>query len=238
MSKFQFKHFSVQQRDNALKVGTDAMLLGAFLETENKTKCLDVGAGTGVLSLMVAQRNAEIEINAVEIDELSAEECQLNFKESKWSNRLLVVNSDIFDFTPKMRYDLIVINPPFYTSTYNNEDKRIATAKHAAYMDAEKLIKKLQSLIDPSGHLWVIIPEQSFSEWNSHFEKNGIRVQKKINIKSKYSKEPHRVIVCFGKTTHINVEESTFVIRNEDNSYTNEYIELTKDFHSKDLRNV
>jgi len=238
MSKFQFKHFSIQQKNNALKVGTDAMLLGAFVETENKAKCLDVGAGTGVLSLMVAQKNAKIEIKAVEIDALSAEECQLNFIKSKWKNRLFAINSDIFDLNIKENYDLIVVNPPFYTSTYCNNDKRKATAKHASYMDAERLVVKLEQFLSPSGHLWVIIPEESFLEWKNHFEKNEIRVKKKINIKSKPSKEPHRVIVSFGKTALVNNEEFTFVIRNEDNSYTDEYIELTKDFHSKDLTNV
>ena len=235
MSIFQFKHFSVQQKDNAMKVGTDSMLLGAFVETENKTKCLDVGAGTGVLSLMVAQRNTEIEINAVEIDELSAEECKLNFKGSKWANRLSSIHTNIFDFSPVKRYDLIVSNPPFYDSTLLNKDKRKATARHSEFMELKSLAVKIQGILSPNGCFWVIIPNEFFVQWNNEFMKVGVKMHQKINIKGKASKDVNRVIVCFGSEVSLGVEESTFVIRNEDNSYTKEYIELTKDFHSVDL---
>lgn len=218
-----------------MKVGTDAMLLGSFIETRGKVKCLDVGSGTGVLSLMVAQKNFEIEVNAVEIDNLAAKECALNFRNSNWVDRLWTIHSNIFDFSPVKRYDLIISNPPFYTSTLENKDERKATARHAQHMELSKLISKMQRFLSPIGHLWVIIPKDSFFHWYMEFEKIGVRVQKKIYIRPKPSKEVNRMIVCFGRKTILNAEESTFVIRNEDNSYSSEYIELTKEFHSKVL---
>ena len=97
MSVFKFKNFSVQQSDAAMKVGTDAMLLGTFIEAENKTRALDIGTGTGVLSLMLAQQNDTLQVTGVEIDQASAEEAILNFKNSTWSNRLQLIHNDFLN---------------------------------------------------------------------------------------------------------------------------------------------
>ena len=107
MSKFRFKEFSIQQDVNTHKVGTDAMLLGAYIDASRQSLGLDIGAGTGVLSLMLAQRNPTIQITCIEIDEKSSEECSSNIMESPWSNRIHLINNDFIDFQFTHKFELI-----------------------------------------------------------------------------------------------------------------------------------
>ncbi len=139
MSVFKFKHFSVKQSDSAMKVGTDAMLLGAFVETENKTQALDIGTGTGVLSLMLAQKNETLQITAIDIDELSAKEALINFQNSSWTNRLNVYHADFLSFKTENQYDLIVSNPPYFSTTNENKDERKAQARHISSLEIKPL---------------------------------------------------------------------------------------------------
>ena len=234
MSIFKFKHFEINQSESAMKVGTDSMILGAFINSEDKKTGLDVGAGTGVLSLMITQLNSEIEIDAVELDEKSAEECKLNFNNSSWSKRLEVVTANFLDFTPEKRYDLIFSNPPFYTSTLLNSDSRKANARHEKSLPIELFLKKIKNLLTPEGEFWIIIPSNDYVRWYIPAETEGLRVAKKINISGKTATESNRFILCFDFTTILSKEQS-FSIRDANGKYTQEYIELTKSYHGKKL---
>ena len=235
MSIFKFKHFEIKQSDSAMKVGTDAMLLGSLVDSKGKKTALDVGSGTGVLSLMLAQKNIDLLIDSVEIDELASKECQFNFVESKWNDRLSVWNTD-FLLLPKMRhYDLIISNPPYYSSTNVSKDTRVAIAKHVCSLPVEEFVKKVLSLLKVGGHFWVIIPTSEVGKWWFYGELNGFRIKEKISIKGKQNKESNRSVLCFDKETVL-TKEQHFVVRNEDGTYTEEYIELTKDFHGVDLK--
>ena len=130
MSNFRFKQFEITQNDNAMKVGTDAMVLGSFVNSHGRKKGLDVGSGTGVLSLMIAQNNSDISIDAVELDALSAAEGELNFKNSPWPERLKTHHCDFLEYETEEKYDLIVSNPPYYQTTLVNNDDRKANARH------------------------------------------------------------------------------------------------------------
>ena len=234
MSGFKFKYFTVQQSDSAMKVGTDAMLLGAFVETVGKQFALDIGTGTGVIALMMAQKNEAILIDAVEIDQKSANEAQLNFQNSSWSDRLKIHHSDFLTFPPEKQYDLIVSNPPYFSTTNENQNERKAQARHVSSLAIAPFIEKANALLSPDGSFWIIIPYNDFDLWYSHIEANSLRISQRINVIGKDGNEPIRCILKMGFST-IETRTKVFSIRNSDNAYSNEYVELTKEFHGVEL---
>lgn len=231
MSVFQFKHFQLKQTDSALKMGTDAMVLGAFCSDLDFKKALDVGAGTGVLALMLAQ-SSKGSIDAIEIDEKSANEARFNFEQSNWSQRLRLIHQDFQSFTSEDKYDLIISNPPYYESTLKGEDARKASSKHVDNLTPQVFAKRIASLLNENGICQIIVPFETQQNWVLAFEVNQFFVTRKIIIRGKKSHHPNRVILQFSYQQK-NKIESIFVIRNEDGSYTSDYIELTKEFHSK-----
>ena len=234
MSYFHFKKFSIRQSDSAMKVGTDSMLLGSIINCSNKKCALDVGAGTGVLSLMVAQKNNNIRIDAVEIDKLSMKECALNFHASDWSERLEVYHTDFLEFKSNQKYDLVFSNPPFYKSTLVTTDHRKATAKHEQSLPIHLFLQKVNSILTPDGALWIIIPFMDRRSWETNAAQNGLFVNRETHILGKKNNVPNRVILKLKKEKR-NVVSEKHVIRNENGTYTEEYIELTKEFHGKEL---
>jgi len=230
MSVFKFKYFSVQQSDSAMKVGTDAMLLGALIDSSNKQLGLDIGAGTGVISLMIAQVNSDIKIDSVELDELSAKECHLNFLKSPWSKRLNSVSADFSSYVSNKMYDLIFSNPPYYQSTLVNEDNREAIAKHVSELTPERLIHKSESLLSETGSIWFIVPYSDVQHWINAALDCGLYPAQQIEINGKEDHVPKRVVVCFERFKKP-VDMFSLTVRADDGNYTQEYISLTEEFH-------
>ena len=130
MSGFRFKQFAVEQDDVAMKVGTDGVLLGAWADCNGAKRILDIGTGTGVIALMLAQRNAEAEVQAVEIDETATRRARSNFDLSPWAERLTVENCAVQEFAPAEKFDLIVSNPPYFVDSLLPPDAKRSTARH------------------------------------------------------------------------------------------------------------
>ena len=233
MPPFLFKHFAITQDRSALKVGTDAMLLGAFIKSEHEHLGLDIGTGTGVLSLMVVQKNPSIQIDAIDLDSESIVDCQENFTHSNWSERLSAISADFLKHEFDKKYDLIFSNPPFYQNSLVNENHRTAVSKHAVHLPFDQLFEKVSSLLSDTGCFWIIFPFDDFEKVHALGKSNGMLIENKITIESKLS-VPTRIIFSLRKTVN-QVSEKTLVIRNLDNSFTDEYIELTKEFHGKKL---
>jgi tRNA1Val (adenine37-N6)-methyltransferase len=234
MSVFKFKYFTVLQSAAAMKVGTDAMLLGAFIETENKTRALDIGTGTGVLSLMLAQQNENLQITGVEIDQAAAEEAILNFKNSLWTNRLQLIHNDFLKQEFSDSFDLIVSNPPYFATTNENNDSRKAQARHVSSLEVKPFIEKVQSILSSTGSFWIIIPYIDFESWNAQAAANTLKLARKIDVIGKRGNDPIRCILKFDLSS-VWVKNESFCIRNTDNWYTDEYTELTKEFHGTEL---
>ena len=235
MSVFRFKQFWVHQADNAMKVGTDAMVLGSFVYSENRKRGLDIGAGTGVLSLMVAQNNAEIKIDAVELDSLSAKECQMNFDLSPWKERLQAHQSDFIQFETATRYDLIFSNPPYYESRFENNDNRKATARHEAALPKSTLLKKVSELIEDDGLFYVIVPADQAADWESDANLYGLKLYREINVFGKTGGKLVRKIQTYAKDWEFPSKSMDFTIRTSEGDYTNDYKSLTKEFHFNEL---
>lgn len=233
MSSFSFKHFSVEQSNSALKVGTDAMVLGAFIDAENANNSLDIGSGTGVLSLMIAQKNPTINVTAIEIDELSCLDCLRNFLNSPWNNRLSLLNSNFLTENFSGAFDLIFSNPPFYENSLINSDTRKAKAKHESHLSFYLLFEKVSKILSEIGTFWIIMPYENANKWIENASEYRLYCIQKINIFAKPN-SMKRTILVFSKIKS-EMLLSDFIIRNNDNSYSDDYIQLTKEFHSKVL---
>jgi len=235
MSVFYFKHFHLHQENSLLKVGTDAMLLGAFVEVDAQVQnILDIGAGTGVISLMLAQKFELAQIDAIEIDESSCIDTKRNFEESSWSERLVLFQKDIKEFNFSKKYDLIVSNPPYYESAYFDETNKKHSAKHNKLnLAISELFDIVQLNLTDEGNFWVILPSENFNKWKEVAHGLGLELLKQINVYGKPN-SLKRVVAKFSKNK-ADCESLDFIIRNTDGSYTDEYKRLTIDYHHKTL---
>lgn len=218
-----------------LKVGTDSMLLGSFISSDSKLQGLDLGAGTGVLSLMLAQKNQKLQIDAVEIDTNVAKECVLNFQNSKWRKNLKCITADYLQFPFKKKYDLIFSNPPYHFENILSPDNGVNISKHSLLSDYIQFFQLVKQLLTENGDFWIILPFSSSDQLTKLASEHRLFLKEYICIHSKPSKKNIRVILNFSSQKQLDICRREFVIRNENNLYSEEYIALTKDFHSKDL---
>ena len=230
LSVFRFKCFDVKQEKNPLKVGTDSMLLGAFIEASGHKRALDLGAGTGVLSLMIAQKNPEIKIDAIEIHKAGSQECRENFESSPWTDRLTVFQGDYFEFQFQVKYDLIFSNPPYYLDSLPSKQQSINDAKHASIESFSSLFEIVYKTISKDGTFWLIVPFTNRETILNIAEQNSFFPKEVIQIHSKPSIPDVRIIFCFHlRKTIPNIYNC--IIRDENGSYSKTYRELTCDFH-------
>lgn len=235
MSKeFRFKYFSVQQSHSALKVGTDAMVLGASIRATHPKTVLDIGTGTGVLALMMAQKYPNAHLTAIDNDPESLKDCNCNVIASDWGARFDVVQADVFDYTPSHLFDLIVCNPPYYEDALLPEETRTANAKHTHRFSLEQLFEKVKAWLKPKGGCWMILPSATFPKWETYTQSIGLHVQIQIDVHGKPG-QSLRTIACFALQQVECPITEVLVIRNSDNTYTDQYKLLTADFHDRSL---
>ncbi|MEJ6589738.1 MAG: methyltransferase [Crocinitomicaceae bacterium] len=232
---FKFKQFIVSQNNSLLKVGTDSMLLGSIVESKHSKTGLDLGAGNGVLSLMVAQKNPKIKIQAIELHQASFEECLYNFQRSKWSNRLDAIPADYFKHTFDQKYDFIFSNPPFYLETSGEIQLENQQSKHTTKEEFFELFVLVKELLVLEGVFWIVLPFSLYELVTKYIAGLELYINEMYRIDAKLSKPNSRVILAMSKTNRPTKQKS-LVIRNEDNSYTESYINLTKEFHYNQLK--
>lgn len=230
---FQFKHFSISQSNSALKVGTDAMVLGALVETKVEKSALDIGTGTGVLALMLAQKNSSLTIDAIEIDADSCDDAKLNFENSIWNDRLCLIENDFLTYSFSKKYDLIVSNPPFYVDGLVSPDDRITQSKHANELNFITLFARVNDLLTSEGSFWIIYPFESHGRVESIAIEYQLFPTKLIEIQGKPNRST-RMVACFKKIAS-DVNSEIFVIRDDQGYYTPTYIIATNEFHSKKI---
>lgn len=233
MSVFQFKYFSIQQSNSTLKVGTDAMILGASIDENSYLNILDIGTGTGILALMAKQKNPLSKVTAIDIDKQSLIDCRTNFENSVWKNDLNCLHQDISTYFSQNTFDCIICNPPYYENGLLSKSDSNNQAKHAFDFSLETLFPKVKSLLNSNGHFWVILPYSTSEKWIEFSASIGLFTSEKTIIFGKPDL-PKRTILKMGLEETDRIERS-FTIRNKNNSYTDEYKELTKEFHDREL---
>ncbi len=231
MSTFKFKHFTIKQTVAAVKVGTDAMLLGAFTDVSTANKVLEIGTGTGVISLMLAQKNPKINIVALEIHTETALEAIDNIASSSFSNNVLVQNEDFLCFQTTDKFDVVVTNPPYFESGLFPEDPKLQIAKHIDKSTIADWFRNISNVLQEEGVCWMILPTHSVNAWLELANRNGLYLNEKINLYAKPS-ICKRVIIGFSKILKV-VNHFDFTIRDTSGAYTLEYIELTSEFHDR-----
>ncbi len=240
---FRFRQFAINQSGAAMKVGTDGMLLGAWVKPGNAETILDIGTGTGLLALMLAQISLA-RIDAIEIDENAFLQAKENFDNSPWKDRLYAIHTSLQSLSENntKKYDLIIGNPPFFEIANEEKgnnpikmNKTRAVARATDSLPLEDLAKCSAKLLSREGKLYIILPIQSADNFISLANNYGLRLQEILSIKSREDTKTIRVIMGFGFNKPNQVIENEFVIYDIINKYSAEYIELTKEYHSKDF---
>lgn len=238
MKPFKFKEFTVQQNKTAMKIGTDAVLLGAWCSLgEFPDAILDIGSGTGIIALMLAQRSDAITIDAVEVDENAYEQTVENFEQSNWGDRLFCYNASFTSFATEMveedeKYDVIVSNPPFYKEDYQTEDVSRNKARFTSSLSFLALLKGVAKLLAKNGLFSVIIPYKEEEYFIKLAQENKLFPYKICRVRGNKTSEIKRSMLTFSfeKTT---VKKEELIIETDRHQYTKEYISLTKDFYLK-----
>lgn len=231
MKRFHFKHFSLYHDRSTMKVGTDAVLLGAWAEVQPTDWVLDIGTGCGVLPLMLAQKGIA-KVHAVDLDEASALEAAENFQASQWSRQLFAFHADIRKFTMQCAYDLIISNPPFFINSYKSDTDRKNQTRHTdtslSFVELASVVKRL---LKPDGRFVLVLPERESRDFIPIAAKYHLYVHKCQQIIPMEGKEPNRVNLelRFGKPESVQVTE--LVMRKVDNSFTEEYNDVVKPYY-------
>ncbi len=230
---FNFKQFTVFQEKSAFKVGTDGVLLGATAYVAGRNRVLDIGTGTGLISLMIAQR-CDAEIFAIEPDQQSYTEALENVHKSKWSSRIKVIHTDLQNYFPEeMKFDLIVSNPPFFTDSLKNPDPRKSAARHNDSLSSTELLFGASRLLESNGLFKVIMPYVEGNLLIAEAAEFGLFCSDILKIRPLPASEIRRLILTFSKE-RIKVSEKFLTIeRGPRHEFTEEYINLTKDFYLK-----
>jgi tRNA1Val (adenine37-N6)-methyltransferase len=228
---FRFKQFTVHHDLCAMKVGTDGVLLGAWADCTNAKNVLDVGCGSGLIALMLAQRS-EAEIDAVDIDENACEQSEINFRNSPFAGRLNVYHSDFNLYSSTRKYDLIVSNPPYFVRSLKSPNAGRCSARHMEKLRFEDLFGKSTQLLAENGKLSLILPADVFDLIQSIASCNHLFLSRKTTVKPLPASPPKRILLEYSKEKNP-LKENELFIENPLHAYSDEYIELTKEFYLK-----
>lgn len=228
---FRFKQFAVRQEKTAMKVGTDGVLLGAWTDVANAKNILDIGTGTGLVALMLAQR-CNAQIDAVEIDNDSASQAKENFENSRWSSRISIHHLPFQDFAKNstQQYDLIVSNPPYFVKSLKSPELARSIARHNDQLPYSQLLEGISKLINETGRFAGIFPYVEGNIFVAEASTYNLYCSKRVNVFGKSNGNIKRVLLEFTKEK-LPLIESNFTIRELNGDYSQDYITLTKDFY-------
>ncbi|MBD2187572.1 tRNA1(Val) (adenine(37)-N6)-methyltransferase [Pseudanabaena mucicola] len=240
-ASFRFKQFTIQQDKCAMKVGTDGILLGAWADLSDKSHILDIGTGTGLLAIMLAQRSqfslSQPLIDAVEIDGSAYAQAKENIQNSPWRDRLNIYHSRIQDFANQNltnkyahHYDLIIANPPFFENAYKASQPSRTLARHSDSLTQQDLLEIAQQLLNPTGHLAVIYPTDLAHNFLERARDFHLFCDRKVYIKPTPTSAVKRILMSLSPTPSP-TQESTMTIEMHKHVYTQDYVGLVKEFY-------
>jgi len=230
---FQFKQFKVEQSKAAMKVGTDGVLLGAWVDVENRKTALDIGTGTGLIALMLAQKNINLKIDAVELDKSASIQAEFNFKSSPWLSRLKIFNSSIQDFNNKNKYDLIVSNPPYFDCSFLAKGQQRQIARHTNTLSIDDLIKSAKRLLNRNGKLSLILPYTNSLDFITIAKEHQLYLNRITKVYPTNTSQVKRALIEFSFNKDVIREDKLVIEPTNRHEYSKEYIDLTKDFYLK-----
>lgn len=228
---FRFKHFEIDDTLSAMKIGTDGVLLGAWVDVEADESILDVGTGTGLVAIMCAQRSATARVHGIDIVADAVAEARHNMMRTTWCDRLSAEHADLRGYGPDVRYDHVVSNPPFFLTTLHSPDAERAMARHADTLTYADLVSAAERLLKPGGRLSVVLPTECASTFRRvAFER--VWLSRITNVITREGEAPRRTLMEFRLTDKpLMPRADELVIQAKDGSYTEEYRCLTKEFY-------
>jgi len=229
---FQFKKFTVIQAKSPMKVGTDGVLLGAWVSITDAGKILDIGTGTGVIALIMAQRS-KAKITGIEIDENAAGEAGTNVENSIWNDRIKIFNQSLQEFAQSSNdlFDLIICNPPFFINSKKSSNPGLSIAKHNDLLSLNDLANISAKLLEPAGRLAIILPVIEAGQFVEIAALKNLYLYRVTEVKPKNTKKPIRLLMEFSRNKK-EPQRSYLTIHNEDGSgFTEQYKNLTKDLY-------
>jgi tRNA1Val (adenine37-N6)-methyltransferase len=233
-SFFKFKQFTVRQDQCTMKVCTDACVLGAWADVKGCERILDIGTGTGLLSLMIAQRDRNVKIDAIEIDQLAFEQAEQNVKESPFQSRIELTRTAVQDYDPGYQYDSVVSNPPFFQSDLRSPRKSKNVAHHAESLSFEELLFALDRLISPAGSFTVLLPMEESIVFSSKAVDLNWYVERNLVLYHHSGKKPFRRLTRFCRTEVFEngqITEDLYIYEPDGKSYHPRFRELMKDYY-------
>lgn len=216
-----------------MKVGTDSMILGALIDVDHQKSALDIGTGTAVLSLMQAQKNKNLQITAIEIDEAAYFEASENVANSKYHSQIAVRKGDFLQTEFNCKFDLIFSNPPFFENSLKSQNQQKNFARHTDSLPFDLLFEKVAYLLFDKASFYLIVPADNCEMLIELAAKNELFLKQQISIYGKRG-QLNRIVFQFTKKEE-EINYSELMIRNDDNSYSEQYINLTKEFHNRKL---
>ena len=234
-TSFVFKQFELEQGKAAFKLGTDSVLLGSWLPKGDYKRVLDIGAGTGILSLMLAQRFKEALVLALEIDKLSVEDCANNFSQSTWGKRLNIIEQDAIEwskYNEDEKFDLMISNPPYFKNSLLNPDERKSTARHSGLLNTSTLADFAKRHLSINGCLAIILPVLEFDAMTDQLRDRNLFLQQICLVSSFQHSEIIRKMGVFSFINQTPLEETQYLY-NSDKSRSNWYQGVSDDFYIK-----
>jgi len=230
---FSFKQFTICQDKSTFKVGTDGVLLGAVADISGVRSILDIGSGTGLISIMLAQR-CEAKITSIEPDRESFIQTCENVSCCEWNNRIKVENTDLQNFNPEQdKFDLIITNPPYFSDSLKSPDPRKSAARHNDSLTTDEILEGVLKFMKDDGHLQLIIPYVEGNVFIADAHKYGLYCNNILKIKPLPTSEIRRLILTFSRLRKKTVESFLTIEHGRRHEFTEEYINLTKDFYLK-----
>lgn len=233
-SYFKFKEFQINQDKTAMKVGTDGVLLGSLAKNTDNQNILDIGTGTGLISIMMAQRYPKCKIIGIEPETNAFNQSIENCKNSKWNKNITIINSDLQNFKIDNKFSCIVSNPPFYRDSLKSKQKSRAKARQADSLPIIDILKFAKHHLTQNGELWIIYPSMDYNYIEEISKSIGLFINTCIFIKPNILKSSHRVILQIMKVKSKNTKIEIFpieILKRHD--YSDRYREIGKDFYLK-----
>ena len=229
---FTFKQFTIRHDRCAMKVGTDGVLLGAWTNVNHSRRILDIGTGTGLIALMLAQRCPQAYITAIDIDAEAVSQAQENVKSSPWADRVEVIRQDICHYPTEQRFDTIVSNPPYFIDSLKCPDDQRNTARHNDTLDAERLLSSVTRLLSADGRFSIILPAEQTDMLIQTARIQGLYPSRQTAVITRPGLPPKRILMEFQKTGKA-FQTDELVIELERHVYSEGYIALTREFYLK-----
>lgn len=230
---FEFKKFTIQQDKCSMKVGTDGVILGAWVNCEDAESILDVGTGTGLIALMLAQKSSAA-IKAIDIDKDAVLQAKENVFNSPFRNYIEVLQYSFQEFCKKSssKFDLVVTNPPYFHQSYKSINEGRSLARHADSLTNNELIEGVKIILQPKGFFYLILPKTEAEQFIRLANKSNLYLQQLLRVKSRIDKDVEkRFVMKFGLKEVKTKEEVLIIEEDKRHQYTPQYKELTKDYY-------